>query len=41
MECVLLDVDVEHQVSHHLLVASVSEAQWREALWCAGIDTSL
>lgn len=37
---VLLDVDVEHQMSHRLPVALVSEAQRQEAPWCMAVDTT-
>jgi hypothetical protein len=35
---VLLDVDVEDQLSPRHLVRLVSGAQGREPLWCAGSD---
>jgi hypothetical protein len=42
MDRVLLDVDVEHQMSRHLpIVVLVSKTQRREALWCAAGNASL
>jgi hypothetical protein len=38
---VLLPVHVKHQRHLRLLVVLVSEAQRREALWCAGHDSLL
>jgi hypothetical protein len=41
VDYVFLDVHVEHQVSRRPPLLLVSEAQRREALWCAVVDTSL